>query len=400
MNVSQAPEVSVNVSPTPASSTTSADPAPAGSENTLKIGYIGWLGHFVGVDTLKALQIRIDMINEKGGLTIGPDKYNVVLVSYDSNNTQATAVAATNRLIFEDKVQFIVSDGYCADSVITVTEANKTVYLANDFSPFILKPENKYCFNTGGGNSGIIALIGWYANNYPDKKNVLYALPDDQWGQIGQRTIAPLFKNFGFNITFQLYPPSATDLSSFGTKTKNDNPDMLISNGNLEVFHAAWQSGYRGQMVNPSPISTQNLRAQLSDEVLEGFMAESTPAEFDPALTQTAQDFKTAWIAKYGKWEDPELTGLAHFDILTTAIQKTGKVDVEAVTSILSSGLEYDTPVGQGKLISRPDMGNDRTIDSLPVFYVKKVSAGKPILLATINTDDGLAYFRQAYPAK
>ena len=77
---------------------------------TIKIGQINWLGYAPGMSAQKAVNVMIKMINDKGGLNVGGEKYMVEAIQYNSENNQAKAQAAVNRLIFEDKVKFIIGD--------------------------------------------------------------------------------------------------------------------------------------------------------------------------------------------------------------------------------------------------------------------------------------------------
>jgi len=362
------------------------------------VGYVGWLGLFIGVDTLHAIEVMIDMINGQGGLKIGNEIYKINLISYDSNNDQATMSAAMNRLIFEDNVKFIVSDGFGIDGVFPITEANKVLLCSASQSPAILSPDNHMSFMVGFQNTGSSSIIGWFAHTYPDKKKMVFALPDSQMGHMGEMVNTPVLKAFNFDVDFEYYPANATDLSALGTKVKTVNPDVFAcSMGSpIQPFAAVRQAGYTGQLFSPSAaISVNDMLTVLTPEQLEGFIGPATPTEFDPALTTLAQEFKDAWISKFGKWEGPEITMVANFNCLTAGLQKAGSLDPEAVAAVIGNGLEFETPSGPGKMISRPDLGNDRTIDSVATGYMKTVENSKAKLLYTISVDEALSYFKQ-----
>jgi branched-chain amino acid transport system substrate-binding protein len=380
----------------PASTDTTA---PTGEVKTLKIGYAGWLGFFLGLDTLNGLQVVFDMVNEQGGLKVGDDTYKLELVYYDTNNDQATAQAVANKLIFQDKVQFIVWTDFFLNAILPLTEENKVMVVGSDLSGAILNPDYKYCFNTGIGNSTNAVYVGWFADTYPDKENVIMALTDDATGRPSVDIFAPVFATFGFNITNEFFPASATDLSSLGTKIKTANPDVLMCVGQtFQPYAAARQAGYEGIEFNPAPSAVATIVAQLGDAALvEGFMSGATPLEFEPALTDCAQTFKDAWVAENGAWEAPEVSGLCHIYALMAALQKAGSVDVESVVAALNAGLEFDTPMGAERMIARPDVGNTRTVDAIQAIYIKQVTNGEAELLATIPVEDSVAYFERVY---
>src|SRR4030042_378424 len=83
-----------------------AAPAP----KTLKIGVIVFMGWSLGADMVKGIELMAELVNKKGGLAIGEDKYNIELIKYDSKFVPETARAAAERLIYQDKVKLIIGD--------------------------------------------------------------------------------------------------------------------------------------------------------------------------------------------------------------------------------------------------------------------------------------------------
>jgi branched-chain amino acid transport system substrate-binding protein len=372
--------------------------AESAANSTLKIGYVGFLGLFLGLDTLHAVQVSVDLINQQGGLVVGNNKYILQLIDYDSNNNQTTLTAAVNRLIYQDGVKFIISDGFGIDAVTSITESNKIILCTADQSPEILSPNHHYSFMVGFQNTGTSEIIGWFATNHPDKKSIVVALPDSQRGHIGETTSAPVYKTFGMNVDYQYYPADATDLSSLGTKVKVLNPDVFgcTMGSAVQPFAAVRRAGYNGQLFSPSAaLSTNDLLTVMSPSELEGFIGPATATEFDPALTDTAKIFKEVWIKKFDKWEGPEISLVANFDCLVTALQKAGNLNTDDIASVIGNGLQFDTPSGPAKMISRPDLGNNRTIDSVQTAYMKKIVGGKGTLLATIGLDEAIGYFQK-----
>jgi branched-chain amino acid transport system substrate-binding protein len=384
----------------PASSDTTA--APTGEVKTLKIGHAAWLGFFVGMDTDKCLKLRVKMINDAGGLKVGNDTYKLELISYDTSNDQATAQAVANKLIFEDKVQFIVWTDFFWNAVLPTTEENKIITCGADLTGTVLKPEYQYCFNTGVSNTSNAVLVGWFAKNYPDKKKVVMALTDDNVGRPSVDIFTPVFKAFGFDASFEFYPASATDLSALGTKIKTMNPDVMMAvGGTFQVYAAARQAGWNGIIFNPGPSTADTMIAGVGDpSLVEGAIGGGNPLEYDPAKTEAAQAFKEAWIKEYGKWEAPEVSGVAHFDAILTAIQKAGSLDTTKVAEVIGSGLEFDSPYGHARMIAREDLGNSRTVDSVTGQFIKKIVNGKAELLEEVSMDDALKYWQQQIAAQ
>lgn len=377
---------------------------PQASTQTLKIGLVQWLGSNTGLEYIKAIELMADEDNNNGGLDIGGQKYQVQLIEYDSNNNQATEVAAVNRLIFEDKAQFIITSPVAINAWLPIVEANKVITLAWDPTLSTMDPKLHYNFDGSGQNAQWTALVGWFCNTYPDKvKGLVRALPDNQLGHLLSGAMGSMWKAFGVTPNDIFYPATQTDLSSLGTKVYSLNPPLFTAltgsdMGDGLVFNAVYQAGYRGQFFNQSQSPAQTLAQAITAPALEGFICGALPTEFDPPLTPAAKDFVDKWIAKYGKWEGPSILTSSQYIFLRTALIQAGTVDTDKVAAVMGGGLKYDTPCGSFQTISRPDRGNDRTVDSVSNYAVKQIHNGKPTLITTISMDDAIKYLRTANP--
>jgi branched-chain amino acid transport system substrate-binding protein len=328
-----------------------------------------------------------EMINQKGGLAIEGDKYNLEVIVYDSELNQAKAVSAANRLIFVDKVKFMVSDIYMADAWFPIADANKVIACVATSVPTILDPKYRYSFNTGSTNFLLSSLPGWFFKNFPDKKTFFCTLPDNPQGHAydplmrkGFQALAPDRK-----LIVEFYPANAADLSALGTKIRVVNPDVLAITGGGPplvglVIKAAWQAGYRGLVWNPGAAPVSAFSHLVPMEALEGFVAGATYVEFDAPLSQQAKDFKAAWIAKYGKWETPEISGTTSFGGLLTALQKAGTLDPDKIADVFNNGLKFQGPVAPTQMVNRPDLGNNRTVDGVTSLAMKRIVGGKATL--------------------
>jgi hypothetical protein len=376
--------------PTPAASTQSSPPpsqsTPAANK-TLKIGIVAMFGSATSLDFINAVKLMAEVDNQNGGLTIGGDKYNIQILDYDNNNSQTTEVAAINRLVYQDEAKYILAQGTFESAWLPVTEQNKVIVMnANvNYDPGDL-PMYKYSFNACGGSGSLTAITGWFAKNYSQEiKSFVMAFPDNQLGHVFDTIFAGTWKAIGVNPTVIYFPASQEDLSSIGTKVVSLNPALF--------------SGMAGGAVaDISPISNLSLKESLSPQALEGFTCQASPCDFDPPLTQASIDFKAAWIAKYGKWEGLDLVFAQNYEGLKAALIQAGSIDTDKVAAVFSNGLKFDSLSGPMQMISRPDLGNDRTIDSLGTYYVKTIHNGNAELVGTINPDEALGYLRLAFP--
>ena len=380
--------------------TTSAPAAQttASAAKTIKIGYIGWLESGMGIDTLHSIQIMNDKDNQNGGITVGGEKYKVEVISYDSQNSQSTATAAANKLVFQDNVKFIMSDAFVEGGWLSITEANKVVVSGMSFGREDLLPTNNYTFCATSLNGSMVAGIGWFCKNNPDLiKNVAIAVPDNQMGHMSEKSAGPIWQKFGATPTWLYFPADSQDFSSLGTKVKDLNPSVFSAQTGSPAtegvaMKAAYQSGWKGTLYSNSSDPRAILTIYGADKTgLEGFISQVIPWEFDPAVTPAAVEYKTAWLAKFGKYEGEGGFG-AMYSGLTAAIQQANSVDPDKVMAVVANGMKFEDPSGTYQMVNRPDMGNDRTVDSVSTLYMQKVVNGKITLYATIPVEEAVSY--------
>ena len=134
----------------------------------LKIGMVSDMSSVISLDWMHETELMADMDNQKGGLDIGGQKYQVQIIEYDKKNSQATEVAATNRLVYQDKVQFIIHQGTFESAWLPATESNEIlIFNTNMNAMFSMVPSLKYSFNGTGQQTalepkldGFVTILG------------------------------------------------------------------------------------------------------------------------------------------------------------------------------------------------------------------------------------------------
>jgi branched-chain amino acid transport system substrate-binding protein len=370
-------------------------------QKVLKIGTINWLGWPNGITDYNIYKVLIAAINEKGGLAVGNDKYTLELISYDSQNSQETAVAAANRLIYQDGVKFILSDGNYTSGYTNITDPQKVIVIAATPDPGLLNPKYNYAFNAATINSSPVVVLGWFAKNFPDKHNYVTAFIEDQSGLIISKIFGQMFAAFNIQNKPIFYPAGQTDLSTVATQAVQMKPDVFIWVGaETNIVKSVRQAGYTGQLFSINTKSFTDLTRAATPKDLEGLIIGALPTEFTPELTKGATDFKATYTSKMGKWDDPSLDGTLLFNCLVSGMQKAGSIDTEKVASVISSGMQFETPLGPARMFARPDLGNTRTVDVACTTYIKQVVNGTPKLISTISVDEGVPYCQNLFKAK
>lgn len=333
---------------------------------TIKIGVSTTLGVKFGLGLSRSIQVLADMDNQKGGLNIGGEKYRVEIVVYDTKFNMDTVMSNINRMIFEDKIKFIIADPIMTGAWLPLADENGVVVAAGGTFPQIFNKNLRYAFQTGLSNTNAPVLLAWFANKYPTKKTLFFAAPDTEAGREFSDAWKKSWEAFGGKITVEYYPLFAQDYSALATKVKMANPDVFSTVGGVNdqaVVKAVIDAGYKGTHL--SMVTPQDLASIIPMSSLEGVIFWQPCMICDQPPCKIGKAFKSAYTAKYGKWDYPVTLFSTGYSAITAAMQKTGSTDPQKVAAALNNGIQFESTEGPVLMISRPDMGIDRTIDSI-----------------------------------
>jgi ABC-type branched-subunit amino acid transport system substrate-binding protein len=411
-----APTTTTTAPTTAPTTTTSAPTSPAAWDGKFDggefvFGMVTDLTTSLGNQVMNIGDVVVDMFNAKGGVVVGGKHYKIKCITYSNDGADTKGVAAINRLVFQDKVKFIISHGCQADLSCPITDPAKVINYSQSTvwnSGFLDKW--KYNYSMLGQGSHEVSVAGYLVDSDPkmkDQDQLAFALPDNAQGHQMASNFAYPYKCLGCKPAFVYYPADQRDLSSMGTKIKTMNPAWFFGGlGTTEVMglvtSAAYDAGYRGHYFTFLTSDVGLLAPVFKPEVLEGYITACSAMEtgdINGCLTQTASDLKQAWIAKYGKWDYPDYMTTPMYTNLFLAIQKADSFDVEKVNAVISSGFEWEVPDGMGRMITRPDMRLDgHTVDAVTDSYLKKVENKQPVIIDHADLDETTAYVRRAYP--
>jgi branched-chain amino acid transport system substrate-binding protein len=200
----------------------------AASAQTLTIGVpISLTGWISAQDKVAAeeIQIAADLINEGGGVTVQGQQYMIKLIIEDAQSSTDGTAAALNKLIFNDKVKYVVGMNAFFNTVASpICNQNKVLQSAvySVLQPGEVDASTPYTFLTNNSFVGrSMASIASLKKYYPNAKNVAVVLVDD--GGIPYMT--PIVKNFlstqGVTIAGDQiigYPNEMQDFSPIGAK--------------------------------------------------------------------------------------------------------------------------------------------------------------------------------------
>ena len=194
-----------------------------------------------GKHTKNGYELGVKVINDSGGITVGGKKYKVSVKYYDDESTPARGAQLAERLINQDKVQFLLGPygSGLTKAMAPVTEKYKVPMIeANGASLSLFNKGYKYLFamlsTTEQYLQSAVALAADVAKD-PKKVHVAGAFENDPFSQDIRAGVFSDAKRFGMKTVIDdKLPPDLNDMSATLTKVKAVKPDLLVVSGHAK----------------------------------------------------------------------------------------------------------------------------------------------------------------------
>jgi branched-chain amino acid transport system substrate-binding protein len=220
------------------------------AQDVLKIGVTAPLSGapaHAGIGVRQGMTIAVEEWNAKGGITIDGKPHKVEVLVEDNQANPAQGVSAAQKLILNDKVQFVIGDATASSVTLAVMDLsaqhNMPMMSCEAVSSAIAKkvadnPEKFKHFWKGNVESeGYAAAVrdtyGWLIKNgkfKPAQKSIAFIVEDTDFGRSVADQTAALFKVEGWTTaSYNTVPLSNTNYNSILTKLVFQKPDVLVS---------------------------------------------------------------------------------------------------------------------------------------------------------------------------
>ena len=178
----------------------------------------------------------LDKVNAAGGISVGGKKMQVELVKYDYQSDGQRAAQLAEKLITDDKVDFVLSPFGSGHTkiVATVTERYQTPLLAcASSSEAVFDQTFKYLFGTLSPNGGMTnAMVAFFKTKMPGLKRIAVLGRDDVFPKSMAQGLSAAAKSSGLDVTYdQLYAVGTMDHSAAVSAIKATNPDWIYATG-------------------------------------------------------------------------------------------------------------------------------------------------------------------------
>jgi branched-chain amino acid transport system substrate-binding protein len=350
-----------------------------------------------GIKQQRGYDLWAETANAKGGIKVGDKTYKVEIVYVDYASNTPRAVQTAERLITEDKVNFLFSPfgsgATKAASGVSEKYGIPTV-AATASSAQVYDQGYKFLFGTFTPNDTLTEPLTTIvaATNNKDIKRVAILARNDLFPLAIAQEMEKSAKSRNFEVvTFERYGIGTMDHAAAITQIRAAKPDWVFATGYINdlilIRKQMNDLGLRTQVITmiAGPAYREFIEAggRLADNV-------SSAAWWHPAVRYKGKDvfgtteaFNAAWDKKYkGEADYAEASAAAAGSILQLAIEAANSIDPKKVRDALAA-MNTETFYGKVKF------GETGQITSLepPVFQIQ---GGKPVVIhpASIKQSD------------
>jgi branched-chain amino acid transport system substrate-binding protein len=324
-------------------------------------------------------------------IKVGADIYRIKLVSYDHKAQAADTATATNKLIFQDKVKYIIGNavGATCNAAQTITEPNKVMFAFVCWGTNNLAPEKPYSFRSMLSQWELTEpFYRWVKENHPKIKRVAAISPNDTSGKDTNTAVVKALKALGFEVAADEYYERGTkDFYPVLTKILSQKPDMIDvaaappGEAGL-ILKQALELGFKGAKGWTAGINPFTIISVAGPEAAEGV--------WSPANINVKGDHDRPAVRKFGETYEKRygevpgaiaVANYASFDVFTQAMQKAGSIDTDRVLAVITKE-QFQTVWGPLALGGTETYGIDRQF--LYPLVISEVRQGKVVDIAQV----------------
>jgi len=285
-----------------------------------------------------------DAINKAGGIKIGGKNYPIEIVYYDDKSSDAESSKLVEKLIVEDKVNFLLGP---YTSWITIPDSlvaqryKIPMVEGGGASGKIFSRKNPYIFGTLPAASQYFhSTLEMLAGLKPKPKKIAIIFGDDKFDIMVAKGVKKVAGKFGLDIVlYEKISENSADFNTILTKVKSLAPDALLMAGHtiggINLIQQAKELDVNIKMISMTVgPSEADFRKSLGKdaEYIFGVASWSPQMNYKGIIFKNTRGFVEKFKAKYNY--DPDYHNASAVSVLAVyknAIEKAGTLDHKKV---------------------------------------------------------------------
>ena len=376
----------------------SVHPSFAAQAKTLKIGALYSLSDWMAPGETPAYEgavLAVDWINGKGGITVKGEKYLLELIVEDTKSSGEGIIAAAQKLIYKDKVHFLIGGVNSVMNVAATTVAEPAGVLRvaqyNCLDPNEISSKTPLTFcPVGTTYGGAKPAFTYLKEQYPEATKLAVIHPGDGSMDSINKLTYPIAEKLGLTHIYSGERPVTTvDFAPIVAKALAVKPDALyFSNG--WAYHlgsmtkAARAQGYKGPIfsINVEPLD-EVIQHAGGLEATEGYWIPSWDI-LNPNMPPIVAEIVKRGKAKFNRTHHWHLWGWSAIWTLVQAIESAQSLDPVKIANYWRTMKAIETPWGTGTMGGVITFGINNFVDTPRA--VMQVKNGKVELVKWFNS--------------
>ncbi|HTT48676.1 MAG TPA: amino acid ABC transporter substrate-binding protein [Pseudolabrys sp.] len=308
-----------------------------------------------GQNTKNGYEFAVKKINDAGGVTIGGKCYHFKIKYYDDESTPARAAQLVERLIDQDKINYVLGPygSPLTKAILPVIEKYKTPLVQGEAASRSLFTQGyKYHFGIVATSEKYLtpvvdmaAAIAKKAGKDPSKVKVAMIYQDDAFSLDVRQGVVDAMKKYNMSaIVDDRMPKDLNDITSFLTKVKALKPDVLIVSGHEKGAATAARQMADLQIQVPLVGMTHCESAKITQDFPKSSEDFVCPTQWDETMKVqdpmfgTAANYNTQIKAAYGYKVVPYQTAQATAAVYVwaDAFKRANSLDKEKLREALT----------------------------------------------------------------
>jgi branched-chain amino acid transport system substrate-binding protein len=323
-------------------------------------------------------------INGQGGIVVNGTKHHVQLTYEDDQSKPDISAQLTQKLITEEKAQFLLGPYGSATTASDAVIAEKNgvpMVEGNGAAQAIFNQGYKFVFGVlSPANVYLQGVLDMAATLTPRPTTLAMLSADDNFSLEVARAVMDYAPSKGFQIVYgDRYPNGSTNLSGLVANAKARNPEIVLNSGHLQeaiaINKAAKDLKLDAKLfaysVGPSTPDFITALGKDADYVLDG--SQWTPqVKYKPSFYLSVADYVTAYQKQFGTQDAPDYhvaESTAACLALQKAIENAGSLKPDKVRNALAA-LDVMTFFGRVKF-------DNRGINTYKPMVVEQIQNGK-----------------------
>lgn len=332
-----------------------------------------------------AVEPANDFYNNKGGITVGGQKYLINIVAEDDQSSPQGAVTATNKLI-ETGINFMINPIFPPSLYAVTPLTNKAKILGftgSGSNHSIYTKENPYSFCCYADAYDVDPFYNYVQKNFPDVERIALLRADDPAGEIVEGLLVEDFSSRGMEIVFnERFTMDTQDFYPIVTKVLAAKPDaieMIISipPWTAAITNAARDLGFTGPILACASCGDMNITNAM---ITPGYNYDILNAAVDPQsdkLPSKTQEFRK--LVEQTTGQPFNFDNFMLFNALVPAVEgivEAQSFDSDKVTTALEN-MVIDSPWGENAVFKGQEWGFQHLLTTEKMALTKITKDGK-----------------------